>query len=390
MPEKAITMNGKGKVWGLSLAHFVTDLYSPVLPAILPLLVMNSGYTFLLAGLLVTAYNLTSSLTQPLIGWLFDRRGRGIHVSVSLLISAVFISLIGVTSLYPFLLLFAILAALGHATFHPSALAEVGGECTDLNRGRLMSYFVIGGNLGYAVGPLLVGIAIVWMGLPGLVLFLLPGLVMALLARRIIPPSHNPCVEADRAPRKVPLLPIAVLVTGAALRAWAIFASIAYIPPYLLQHGYDLVTATGLVTGMLLAGVAGQIAGGILSDQYGRKEYSIMGMLLSIPFFLLFLSTEGMLSLLGLILFGLTLWSTFAVTVAIAQEMMPRNIGLVSGLVLGLAVGGGGIGVAITGAIADTYSLPGSLLLLILPILGAIICFFVLPYPWRLSGKEKK
>jgi FSR family fosmidomycin resistance protein-like MFS transporter len=373
-----------GKVWSLSLAHFVTDLYSPVLTAILPLLVLNFGYTYLLAGLLVTAYNLTSSMTQPLIGWFFDRRGRGIHVSVSLLISAIFISLIGLTSAYPLILLFAILAALGHASFHPSGLAQVGAECTDCNRGRLMSYFVIGGNLGYAIAPLLVGLAIGWLGLTGLVLFFLPGCIMAILARQATPPSAPSSPPSpETAESRPPVIPIGILILGAALRAWAIFASISYVPPFLIQRGLDLVMATGLVTAMLLAGVVGQVMGGVLSDRYGRKEYSILGMTLSIPFFFLFISTEGVLSYLALLLFGLTLWSTFAVTVAVAQELMPRNVGLASGLVLGLAVGGGGLGVAITGALADSTSLMSALSLLPAPVLGAILCFVILPYPWR-------
>jgi Major Facilitator Superfamily. len=247
-----------------------------------------------------------------------------------------------------------------------------------------MSYFVIGGNLGYAIAPVLVGIAIGWMGLTGLVLFILPGCTMAILARRIIPPSESPVPRANpETASPVPLVPIIILVLGAALRAWAIFASISYIPPFLIERGMSLVMATGLVTAMLLAGVAGQVLGGVLSDRYGRKEYSILGMMLSIPPFLLFIGSDGTLSYLGLLLFGLTLWSTFAVTVAVAQEMMPRNVGLASGLVLGLAVGGGGIGVAVTGALADATSVGYALMLLPVPILAAIVCFMVLPYPWR-------
>jgi FSR family fosmidomycin resistance protein-like MFS transporter len=373
-------------VWGLSFAHFVTDLYSPVLPAILPLLVLNQEYSYLLAGLLVTAYNLTSSTTQPLFGWFFDRTGKGIAVSSSLLISAVFIALLGITSYYPLLLIFAILAALGHATFHPRALARVGKECNDRNRGRLMSYFVIGGNLGYAVGPLLVGIAVGWIGLSGLLFFLLPGSITALAIRTLAPAgAPEPCRDRAAPPVRgtIPLGPVFILVLGAALRAWVIFAAIAFIPALLVEQGLPLVIAHTLVTGMLLAGVVGQVVGGTLSDLYGRKEYSISGMLLSVPFLFLFLTSEGLLAVLWLLLFGLTLWSTFAVTVAIAQEMMPHHMGLASGLVLGLAVGGGGVGVAVTGALADATSLPAALILLPLPIIAAIVCFAILPYPWK-------
>ncbi len=74
----------------------VTDIYMPVLPAILPLLIAQNGYSYLAAGLLVTAYNITSSFTQPVIGWLSDTRGLTISISISLLISAVFVALMGI------------------------------------------------------------------------------------------------------------------------------------------------------------------------------------------------------------------------------------------------------------------------------------------------------
>lgn len=382
------------RIWEFAAAHLVTDIYSPVIPAVLPLLIANNGYSYLLAGLLVTVYNLTSSMTQPFIGWLFDRRGRGIHVSYALLLSGVFIGLIGVVTSYPLLVACAMLAALGHAAFHPSALGSVGGLCTDENRGRTMSFFVTGGNLGYALGPLLAGIVVAAFGIHGLVVMMLPALAMAAVLRYAYPLDRGVCIPKvadDNRPGmdRAAILSIGILVLGAAFRAWAIFASIAYLPAYLVGRGYDLAPANFLISLMLLSGVAGQIAGGILSDRYGRKEVTILGMLGAIPAFILFMLTEGMLSLSILMIFGFLLWSSFSITVAIAQELMPRSIGLASGLTLGLAVGGGGIGVAITGALADSFALDIALLTLAVPVAVSILLFMVLPYPWRLVPRRR-
>src|SRR5512136_3315030 len=115
----------------------ITDIYMPVLPAILPLLITQNGYSYLAAGLLVTAYNITSSFTQPVIGWLSDTRGLTISVSISLLISAVFIALMGVARDYYLIMALAVLAALGHAVFHPTALSLVSRLCTSEDRGRI-------------------------------------------------------------------------------------------------------------------------------------------------------------------------------------------------------------------------------------------------------------
>jgi FSR family fosmidomycin resistance protein-like MFS transporter len=152
---------------------------------------------------------------------------------------------------------------------------------------------------------------------------------------------------------------------------------------YLVTEGYDLVMASLIVTLMLLCGVAGQIAGGHFSDRNGRKEFMIFGLVLSIPPFGLFMLTHGILSITGLLLFGFFLWSTFAVAVAMSHELLPGNVGLASGIMLGLAIGFGGLGVAVNGIIADHYSLAAALGTIPIPIAGAILLMCVLPYPWK-------
>ncbi len=377
-------------VWGLSAAHLVTDLYSPVLPAILPLLIAEQGYSFFLAGLIVTVFNLTSSMMQPLVGWLYDTRGLAVHISVTVLISATFISVIGLLNNYYLVLASVAIAALGHALFHPSALGTVSRLTRDASRGRITSYFVIGGNLGYAVGPICAGVAVGLMGLPGLVILAIPGIVMAAVLRYVLPAPVRregpaPSSRSERPARRA----IALLVAASGLRAWAIFGSVAFLPTILTLRGIDLVTANLLVSGMLIAGVVGQLVGGTLSDRYGRKEYTLIGLVTAIPPFLVFLMTDGIVSLVAMIIFGFILWSTFAVTVAMAHEIAPGNVGLVSGLMLGLAVGVGGMGVAATGWIADATSLSVGLMTIPVAIALAVPLFLAVPYPWKVFSRSR-
>ena len=360
----------------------------PVLPAILPLLILNNGYTYLAAGLLITAYNVTSSFTQPVLGWLSDTKGLAVHVSISLLISAVFVSLMGIAHNYYVIMVFAVLAALGHACFHPAALSLVSRLCTSENRGRITSYFVVGGNLGYALGPVLAGALVWWFGLPGLLLLIFPALFMAFALRYLLPggiagasAAHSlPDTKKGDAPSKKPFI---ILMFSSILRAWAIFAAITFLPMYLVAQGYDLVIATAIVTLMLLAGVGGQIVGGHISDRYGRKEFMVFGLACSIPAFYLFFVSSGSVAIIAILLFGFALWSTFAVAVAMSHELLPQNVGLASGIMLGLAIGFGGLGVAVNGVIADHYSLAAAIGTIPIPIAGAVLLMIVLPYPWK-------
>jgi FSR family fosmidomycin resistance protein-like MFS transporter len=371
-------------VWGLSAAHLVTDLYSPVLPAILPLLIAEQGYSFLLAGLIVTVYNLTSSFVQPLVGWVFDTRGFAVHIGTSVAISAIFISIVGLLDNYFIVLASVAIAALGHAFFHPSALGTVSRLTSDAKRGRITSYFVIGGNLGYAIGPICAGVAVGLMGLAGLVVLAVPGLLVAAALRRILPSPDRRSVPGPSAPAASPSYrAVTLLVAASGLRAWAIFGSVAFLPTILTMRGFDLVTANILVSATLIAGVVGQVVGGALSDRYGRKEYTLVGLVAAIPPFVVFLTTGGILSLVALLAFGFILWSTFAVTVAMAHEIAPKNVGLVSGLMLGLAVGVGGMGVSVTGWIADMTTLTLGLATIPLAIVLAVPLFLLVPYPWK-------
>jgi FSR family fosmidomycin resistance protein-like MFS transporter len=374
-------------IYTLSFAHMVTDIYMPVITAILPLLIAERGLSFFLAGLLVTAYNLTSSVTQPVFGWLSDYHGKQVHVSTSLLISAFFIALLGVVSPYPLLMFCAALAAIGHGCFHPNALSIVSRAADNLNRARITALFVVGGNIGYALGPILAGALVYYLGLSGLLLLLPPAIVIAVILRYLLPPvSHSDPATPPGAFSfsLLALRPVTRLFAASTLRAWAVFSAIAFFPPFLITRGYDLFTADLLVTVMLFAGVAGQLTGGVLADRYGKKEFTIAGLLCSVPFLVLFLDTGGILSVVSLVLFGFFLWSNFAVTVAMSHELLPHSIGMASGLMLGMAIGAGGVGVAVSGILADHYSLSVALATIPALILAAAVLMFSVRYPWKL------
>ena len=380
-------MNGTARsIFPLSFAHLVTDIYMPVIPAVLPLLIADRGLTFFLAGLMVTSYNLTSSATQPIFGWLSDRYGKQVHISTSLLISAVFIGLIGIVGSYPLLLVCASLAAIGHACFHPNALSIVSRIATTENRSRVTSFFVVGGNIGYAIGPLLAGGVVALFGLQGLMFLIIPAVIMAVILRKVLPREvmQTPAADLGTDRPQVSFSPLASLFAASTLRAWAVFTAIAFFPALLITRGFDLFTANLMITLMLFAGVAGQISGGIIADAYGKKEFTIVSLLCSVPFLFVFLGSTDIVSYIALVVFGFFLWSSFAVTVAMSHEILPSRVGMASGLMLGVAIGAGGIGVAINGMIADMYSLTTALYTIPVLIVGAAALMLIVRYPWNI------
>jgi FSR family fosmidomycin resistance protein-like MFS transporter len=373
----------------LSAAHLVIDLYGPALPAIMSFLILTYGYSYFAAGLLVTVYNVISSIAQPGIGWIHDRKGMQLPPALSILIAGVFISLLGIAPGFGAMLTFCGIAALGHAAFHPVALSLTGRESTDANRGRVLSYFVVGGNLGFALGPLAAGAALGILGEEGILLMAIPAIAMAIVFPLLLPPGARRPSPAPAeggtltAAPAIAWVPVAILVAAASLRSMVIFGSIAYLPTYLAEGGMGLLAANTLLTVMLLVGVAGQVAGGAISDRSGRKETILAGMAGTAVFLAGFLLLPGAFALLSLMLFGFSLWSSFSVTLAIAHELLPGNLGLASGLLLGFSMGVGGLGVALIGALGDAIGLSAALWALLGITLLAIPLFALLPYPWR-------
>jgi FSR family fosmidomycin resistance protein-like MFS transporter len=252
----------------------------------------------------------------------------------------------------------------------------------------MTSYFVVGGNLGYAIGPVFAGALVGWLGLPGLLLIVIPALVMVLALRYLFPGGLvGICIRGAKPELSQGAVhskwPFVILMTASILRAWAISVAITFLPMYLVTQGYTLVMASVIMTLMLLSGVAGQVFGGQISDRYGKKEFMVFGLIASIPAFCLFFFTTGLLSIAGILLFGFALWSTLAVAVAMSHELLPENVGLASGIMLGMAIGFGGLGVAVNSLIADHYSLVAALGPIPVPIAAAVLLMFLLPYPWK-------
>lgn len=201
------------------------------------------------------------------------------------------------------------------------------------------------------------------------------------------PPEKN---TAER--KKYWWFPAGLVVTICSLRAWAYLGVITYLPTLLTlgHHGLDTFTASIIVTIMLFSGVAGQIAGGYLSDQFGKKEVLVIGLAGAVPFFILIFSTNELLMYLGIMVHAFFASSCYVMSVTMTQELLPGNVGFASGLTLGFSMGVGGIGAAVIGWAADIMgSLSSALYLLIIPTICCPVLALLIRYPLKsLAGRR--
>jgi len=373
-PKKPIKYSTIGV---LSLAHMLNDMYSNYLPQMLPFLVAATSLSATRAAILVSAFTISSSFIQPIFGYFLDRQGKRWLVHVGTLWMAIMLSLTGLVTNYFLLVLLASLAGLGTAAFHPQAstmITVVSGE----RKAVLLSAFIAFGNIGFALSPLLLVPLFQTYGLRATVYTVIPGIFVALLLFFFAPKNN---VLSGDAPTLTDVLrslknartELLAITSVIAIRTLAYTGLLTILPLYFLAHNLSSIASSHLVFIMLFSGAIGGILGGYISDRYGRKLLIVISLVLATPLFYGFKHTEGTLSVVFLALAGASLLSSFSVTVVAAQEAIPNNKSLASGLAMGFAGGIGGLMVIVIGRIADIYGLSTAIsVLFFLPFVAGI------------------
>jgi FSR family fosmidomycin resistance protein-like MFS transporter len=252
-----------------------------------------------------------------------------------------------------------------------------------------MSIFSVGGNLGFALGPMASLFILKHYGLSYLPVMILPALSFILLImffwKTIAIPERVAAVgkktESHKS-KKSTYIALALVIAAVVMRSWTQFGLISYIPFYYIDYlKGDAIYAGKLVSVFLLSGVLGTLIGARLADRWGHKRFMLISFALSSAVLPLIFIAKGYALFAVFGVFGFFLISSFAVTTVMAQRLLPDNVGMASGLIVGFAIGTGGIGVTFLGMIADAYGVPAALkLITILPVLGFIISLFV-KYP---------
>jgi len=373
----------------LSLGHLVTDIYQSALPAILPFLKENLSLSYTMAGVILMAANFTSSLLQPLFGYLSDRQEKALLLPIGCLCAGVGFSLLSFSSSYALILMLVIVSGFGIASYHPEGY-KTAHFFTGEKRATGMAIFSVGGNLGFALGPIISIYIIKYMGFSSLPVIIVPSLVFVAIIIFYWRDISITELKKDRTAEKVfaqerqkgAYISLSILIAIVIMRSWTQMGLMTYIPFYYINHlKGDPLYAGKLVFVFLLGGALGTLGGAPLADRWGHKRYLIISMLFSTLLLPLIFIVDGYMLFVVLGLLGLTLISTFSVTVVMAQQLLPRNLGVASGLMVGFAIGAGGICVTLLGVIADHFGVPAALeSIMIIPLAGFILSM-VLRYP---------
>ena len=363
-----------GRVLIVAAGHMLHDTFSAFLSPLLPVFIKTLSLSNAEAGLLDVFLNLPSFL-QPFIGYAADRVNLRHLFFLAPAVTAATMSCLTLAPSYSALALLLLVAGVSVACFH-SVGPALAGSLSGRRLGWTMSFWMVGGTLGFTLGPIAVVSALRLLGpqrLPWLMLGGLLGSVLLYIALKDIAvrsPGMQQGLPWRQALRRLgPVIaPLSAIVVAQSFVASGLRT---YLPLFMSEEGADLWVAGTALSVYQGAGTLGALLGGALSDRIGRRQVIALSLLATPLLMFVFLEVEGWARLPVLLALGPVVISTAPVELALVQEAFPENRALASGAVMSVNFVVNSLVVVAIGAMADLVGMRGALTACALaPLLG--------------------
>lgn len=368
---------------GISVAHLLNDLIQGLIASVYPLLKQTHQLTFAQIGMITLMYQLAASIFQPLVGAYTDKRPMPYSQMISMSFLMVGVVLFSYASSYGALILAVVVIGIGSSIFHPES-SRVASFAAKDHRSLAQSIFQIGGNLGTALSPLLVAYIVLPYGQIHLLWFL-SFLLIGQLVSYYIGNSYSKQLKANssHASRKIvlPNLTETQVYKSVGILMMLIVSKYFYIASItnyfqfftMKKFGITDVAAQHYLFYFLLAVAVGTLIGGVFGDRLGRKYIIWFSVLGAAPFAMALPYANLLWTGILIVIIGFIIASAFPSIIVYAQELLPKKLGMISGLFYGFAFGMGGLGSAILGWQADKTSIEHIYLLCsFLPLIGIL------------------
>jgi len=374
-------------LFSISFAHLINDLIQALIPSIYPILKESYHLSFTQIGLITFAFQFSASILQPFVGYYTDKHPKPFSQIYGMLFSMVGIVSISFANNFYWIIASVMLIGIGSSIFHPEA-SRISNLASGGKRGLAQSIFQVGGNFGTALGPLLVALIVVPNSQKYLLWFLIAAVIglgilskIAFWYRDHLVTRNNkaqPFIDLHYLTKRKVQIAIGILLVvifskffySASLSTYYAFYLIDKFHLSIQQAQYHLFL-------FLFASAVGTILGGPLGDKFGRKYIILFSVFGATPFALLLPYVNLFWTDVLIVTIGLIISSAFPAIIVYAQELLPKKLGMVSGLFYGFGFAMGAFGSAFLGILAD-YTSIGFVYQVCsyLPIIG-IICYFL-------------
>ncbi len=383
----------------LTFTHTILDSYANLFPHLQPRLLNNLASAATrnsYAGILISIYSLFSSLGQVFFGWLSDRV-RTVHfITFGVAFTVFGLSLVSIFRSEAIVFLLLAIGGTGVAAFHPQATTYAGALAAE-TRGMGISIFLTGGNIGRAIGPLVLLFIPYRMGYQHLIWQMIPGLLVALLVPMVLKFQHE--LDLTASARVLPvdkiskresfwivirphLLPLIMLFIIASFRTVTGIGLENFLSIYLNDLNYSDQMRSLVVALYIFAGSMGIMGSGWVLSRVNTLVLLLFSLVVAPPLLYAALHTQGFTALLFLFLGNLVLSSSITLNIIVAQIILRGHENIASSFMMGASWGVGGLLNLIVGALADKYGLPIVLdWLVMVPLMVAPLVIFLRSQP---------
>jgi len=363
----------------VALAHLIIEFSNNFLPVLYPRLMPLMGLNYTQVGVIALVAGTSMALAQPLFGYISDRWGAVPLTTLSIMWIGVAMGLVGFAPSYGMLLVLIALGSLGSAAFHPPA-AVIAASNSGAKRGSGISVFSVGGNIGAALSPLWIALALSWFGLPGVITILPLGLIFGIIFYLNLRTSSSVAARAEKpiaaAQGDTFIAGLILIVVAMMFRSWFQVGLTTYLPTWIESTGGTVAAGGSMLAVFAFSVSAGSLLGGAAGDRFGYWRILVIALALLPLTFWSFLNSAGSVQIAGLFLSGVAVGTTLPNSIVLVLEALPNQVGVASGLLMGLGWWPGGLGASFTGYLADRFSLFTALSTLTFVPLFGLLCLF--------------
>ena len=359
-----------------------------VIPAIYPMIKESLGLSFMQIGAITLTNQITSSLLQPMVGYFSDKYPRPYGLVVGMCFTLTGLLLLSVAESFPLVLFSVAFVGVGSSVLHPES-SKVARLASGGAKGMAQSIFQIGGNVGRAIGPVAVALIVIPHGQGSIRWFALLAVVAIWLLAKIGSWYKKQLALYGRSKSKYDIENVSRLSKQQIIAALLVLLVLmfskdfytanlqSYLTFYMIdKFGLSVTASQYVLFAYLVSTAIGLLIGGEVGDRYGRKYVIWVSILGSSPFALLLPYCNLTWTIILVILVGMVMSSAMSAILVYATELLPGNVGMISGAFFGLAFGLGGIGSALFGWLADYSSIQYVFqLTAFLPLLGIVTYF---------------
>jgi MFS transporter, FSR family, fosmidomycin resistance protein len=360
----------------MTFGHLAIDSNAAILFALLPVFVGNLHINLAQAGALATLLLMTSSVTQPLFGFVQDKRPTFPMSSLGLLVAGFAMGLTGFATSYVQMIGLVIVAGFGVAAFHPQAVAQT-ARASAGHQAWGIAIFFTGGSTGTGIMSLAIVPLASRFGPHATLVVLVPAVIAAVLFGRAYRSWIRPLVKKEggataAASMRAVALPLSMLLTVSILRSAVMTAYLTFLPTLVVFRTGSLGLGAAALAAFLFAGSLGALVGGGAAHRFGSAPVVVLSLIAGLLGLLPVPWLPGPLLVPWMFIAGVLMFASEAQVTALAQRLLPAFVGVASSLMMGVGLGIGNAGAIITGAVADRRGIQFALTATTLLMTGAI------------------